>query len=289
MKRTRFRDLALILLAFATVSALAIAPHAAEPPFFFIQLSDPQMGQAASNADFAQEAVSLEFAIATVNRLRPAFVVMTGDVVNKVDDEAQWAEYRRITAKIDPSIPLYNVAGNHDVADPPTPEAIGAYAKRLGPDRYTFRHGPIAGIVINTPLLIAAPKVPEAAAAQEQWLKTELERARRDGARHIIVFQHHPYFLADPAEPDQYFNIPGALRGRYLALLKEAGVKYVFAGHLHRNAAGKDGELEMVTTGPVARPTGDTKSGLRIVTVTDKGIQHRYYDFGEIPNKVSLQ
>lgn len=289
MKRLRIRDLVPLLIALAAVADLALAPRAAEPGFFFIQISDPQLGQAASNADFAQETVSLEFAIATVNRLRPAFLIVTGDVVNKVDDESQWAEYLRITAKLDRAIPLYNVAGNHDVADPPTPEALGAYTKWLGPDHYTFRHGSLAGIVINTPIIAATQKVPEVAAAQDQWLKTELDRARREGARHIVIFQHHPFFLADPAEPDQYFNIARELRGRYLALLKEAGVMHVFAGHLHRNAAGKDGDLEMVTTGPIARPTGDTKSGLRIVTVTEKGIQHRYYDFGEIPNKVTLQ
>jgi 3',5'-cyclic AMP phosphodiesterase CpdA len=287
--RLRIRNLVPLLITLAAVAVLAIAPHAAQQPFFFIQLSDPQLGMAASNADFAQETVSLEFAIATANRLRPAFVIVTGDVVNKVDDEAQWAEYRRITAKLDRSIPLYNVVGNHDIADPLTPEALAVYTKRLGPDHYTFRYGSLAGIVIDTPIIIATQRVPELAAAQEQWLKTELEQARREGARHIVIFQHHPFFLADPAEPDQYFNIPRDLRGRYLELLNGAGVRYVFAGHLHRNAAGKDGDLEMVTSGPVGRPTGDTKSGLRIVTVTDTGIQHRYYDFGEIPNKVNPQ
>jgi 3',5'-cyclic AMP phosphodiesterase CpdA len=289
VKTPRIRSFTLVLALLVAVSALALAPRAADQPFFFIQLTDPQMGQAAANANFAQESASFEFAIATVNRLRPAFVIVTGDMVNKVDDEAQWAEYRRITEKLDRNIPLYNVVGNHDIADPPTPEALAAYTKRLGPDRYTFRHGSFTGIVINTPVIVATQKVPEAAAAQQQWLKTELERARREGARHIVVFQHHPFFLADPAEADQYFNVARALREPYLALLKEAGVTHVFAGHLHRNAVGKDGELEMVTTGPVGRPTGDTKSGLRVVTVTDKGIQHRYYDFGEIPNKVVLQ
>ncbi len=289
MMRPRIRDLVPLLITLAAAAVLVIAPRAAEQPFFFIQLSDPQLGMAASNADFAQETVSLEFAIATANRLRPAFVIVTGDVVNKVDDEAQWAEYHRITAKLDRGIVLYNVVGNHDITDPLTPEALAVYTKRVGPDHYTFRYGSLAGIVIDSPLLLAAQKAPDPAAAQLQWLKAELERARSEGARHIVIFQHHPFFLADPAEPDQYFNIARALRGTYLSLLKDAGVRYVFAGHLHRNATGRDGDLEMVTSGPVGRPTGDTKSGLRIVTVTDKGIQHRYYDFGEIPNKVPLQ
>jgi 3',5'-cyclic AMP phosphodiesterase CpdA len=281
-----------LLLACAVAAAIlvhAAAPRAADSPFFFIQLTDPQFGMAASNADFAQETANFEFAIAAANRLRPAFVVVTGDLINKVDDEAQVAEYRRIAGKLDHAIPLYNLPGNHDIADPPTAEAVAVYTKRFGPDHYTFRHASLAGIVINTPIIFAAQKVPELAAAQEKWLRSELERARREGARHVVVFQHHSLFVADPAEPDQYFNIAREKRTQLLALFHEFGVTHVFAGHLHRNAVARDGNLEMVTTGPVGKPLGDGKSGLRIVTVTDAGIEHRYYEFGEVPNKVTVQ
>jgi hypothetical protein len=51
--------------------------------------------------------VNYEFAIATANRLKPAFVVITGDLINEAGNGAQVAEYKRITARIDPKIPLY--------------------------------------------------------------------------------------------------------------------------------------------------------------------------------------
>ncbi len=57
----------------------------------------------------------------------------------------------------------------------------------------------------------------------------------------------------------------------------------VFAGHYHRNELGQDGDLEMVTTGPVGMPLGGAKSGIRIVTVDDKGVTHKYDDFGDLP------
>jgi hypothetical protein len=57
----------------------------------------------------------------------------------------------------------------------------------------------------------------------------------------------------------------------------------VFAGHCHRNAEGRDGDLEMVTTGPVGKPLGGAKSGIRVVTVSAAGVTHKYYDFGELP------
>jgi predicted phosphodiesterase len=104
-----------------------------------------------------------------------------------------------------------------------------------------------------------------------------------------VVFQHHPWFLADSSEPDQYFNVAREPRMRYLTLLRESGVRYVFAGHYHRNAVARDGNLEMVTTGPVGKPLGEGRSGIRIAVVTDTGIQHRFYEFSEIPAKVSVR
>jgi UDP-2,3-diacylglucosamine pyrophosphatase LpxH len=117
----------------------------------------------------------------------------------------------------------------------------------------------------------------------ERWLRTELAKARQEGVKHLIVFQHISFFLADPNEEDQYFNIPRETRARYLKLLHEYGVRQVFAGHYHRNAEGHDGDLEMITTGPVGMPLEGAKSGLRITTVSDSGVSHRYYDFGELP------
>src|SRR5215212_5475 len=84
-----------------------IAARAAEP-FFFVQLSDPQFGMFTGNKDFVQETANFEFAVATINRLRPAFVVITGDLVNKSGDAAQIAEFQRIVAKMDSTIPVYN-------------------------------------------------------------------------------------------------------------------------------------------------------------------------------------
>jgi hypothetical protein len=77
-----------------------------QQPIFFVQMSDPQFGMYTDNQDFAQETANFEFAIANINRLRPAFVVVTGDLVNKPADAQQLAEYKRIAGKLDSTIPL---------------------------------------------------------------------------------------------------------------------------------------------------------------------------------------
>jgi len=252
---------------------------------FFIQLADPQFGAITADRDFIQETANYEFAVANVNRLRPQFVVICGDLINKPGDPAQAAEYFRITAKIDKSIPVYAVPGNHDVGNDPTPESLAAYRQRWGPDYYSFRQGEIYGIVLNASLISAPAKAQAEADKQESWLKAELVKAKASGARHTVVFQHQSWFLENPAEPAQYFNIPIPQRRHYLDMLKASGVRYVFAGHYHRNAYGKDGTLEMITSGPVGRPSAPDASGIRIVAVGPNALEHHYYTLGEIPNQ----
>lgn len=270
-----------VALAFVLLTTAAAAQD--RPPFF-IQLADPQFGLFTADRDFAQETANYAFAIDNVNRLRPAFVVICGDLINKVGDPSQTAEYFRITGDIDPAIPVHAVPGNHDVGNEPTPETLAHYRAHFGPDYYSFRHGEVYGVVLNSSLIAAPGKAQAEADRQDRWLRTELELARASGARHVVVFQHHSWFLEQPDEPTGYFNVPLDTRRRYLDLLKASGVRYVFAGHYHRNAYGRDETLEMITSGPVGQPLGEDPSGLRIVTVASDGLDHTYYGLGMIPN-----
>src|SRR4051812_47971404 len=155
----------------------AVSAIAAEP-FFFIQLSDPQFGMFTDNKDFAQETANFEFAVATINRLKPAFVIITGDLVNKPGDAAQIAEFHRIVSKVDSAVPVYNVVGNHDIENVPTPATISAFTNQFGPDHYTFGRGDFVGIVLNSIVIHSPQQTTNYFAEQEQWLRTELARAR---------------------------------------------------------------------------------------------------------------
>jgi serine/threonine-protein phosphatase CPPED1 len=100
-----------------------------------------------------------------------------------------------------------------------------------------------------------------------------------------VIFQHHPFFLERADEKDQYFNIPGARRQPLLEAFHGAGVQHIFAGHYHRNAHGVDGDLEMITTGPVGMPLGGARSGVRVVWVSNRELKHEYFEFGALPNQ----
>src|SRR3984885_4093482 len=225
------------LLSLLVIGIGLVVPGAASAQdFFFLQMSDPQFGMYTANVSFAQESANLEFGIATANRLLPAFVVMSGDLVNKPGDKAQIEEYLRITHKLDPGIPLYAVAGNHDVGNVPTPESLMAYRQIFGKDYYSFRNGPMEGIVLDSSIIQHPEKVMDEEVRQREWLEEELKKATTEHIRWIVIFQHIPWFLHSADEPDQYFNIPRETRSRYLKILKESGVQYDFAGHLHQNS-----------------------------------------------------
>lgn len=281
--KTRFVTLCALLLVFA-----AAVPGQAQP-FAFIMLTDPQFGIYTADKSYDRETANYEFAVAQVNRLKPKFVIVLGDLINKAGEPAQIREFLRISKKIDASIPVYYVAGNHDVGHEPTSDSVAAYRQNFGPDYYSFQAGPIYGIVLNSSLILAPQKVESEYKAQDAWLKKELEKAKQSGAKHIVVFQHHPYFTKDAAEPDAWGNVPLERRRPMLELFRRYGVRHVFAGHVHSNVVVRDGELEMAATGPVGMPFGADGSGLRVGFVTDSGIEHRYHDFGRLPDRLELK
>lgn len=276
--------IALLLLCIV----LPVMPGSGQEPFYFVMLTDPQFGLYASNENSIQETASYEFAVATVNRLKPGFVVVLGDLVHKTGDEEQIREYLRISGKIDPSIPLYHVAGNHDVERQPTPASLAAYRKSIGSDVYSFQEGPVYGIVLNSSVMFGSKSVIAEYEKQKSWLEQELKKAGESGASHTIIFQHHPYFLESALEADGPWAMPLEYRMPMLELLNQYGVQYVFSGHTHKNNVAKDGNLQVVTIAPVGMPFDKDDSGIVVVTITGNDLQHRHYDFGRLPNKLTI-
>src|SRR5690554_4628402 len=83
-------------------------PHgssADDESFFFFQMSDTQFGFFNKDEDYIQDSINFERAISEANRLRPKFVIVTGDLVNIPGDSAQTTAYKSVAKKLDPSIP----------------------------------------------------------------------------------------------------------------------------------------------------------------------------------------
>jgi 3',5'-cyclic AMP phosphodiesterase CpdA len=278
-----------LLLIISLIAILLPAAARAQQPWFFAVVSDPQLGMYAKDQNFAQETANFEFVIANLNRLHPRFVVICGDLVNRTGDAAEITEYKRILHQLDPSIPVYNVAGNHDVGNIPTPATLAGYRAAFGPDYYTFSADGIFGVVLDSNLIRSPQGAPQAAKQQQEWLKKTLASAKSHPQQQTVVFQHIPYFVHTPDEAENYFDIPQPARKQYLDMLEKAGVRYVLAGHTHHSVIGADGPLTEIVTGAAGMPLDHSVSGFRIVTVTGQTLSPTWLCFGGIPNQINPQ
>ena len=225
------------------------------------------------DADRYREAVEI------INATQPDLVMIGGDLIDDPNAEDQIDEFFDITQAIDDGIAVRWVPGNHDIADDytaPTDDSIRAYRDVFGPDHYSFRMSDTLFIALNTPVIDHPEHVPHEWERQLAFLTDELAHAARADLDHIIVVGHHPLFVAEPDEPDSYWNLPLERRRVILDLLHEAGVKIGFAGHWHRNAIATDGPFTQITSGPVGYPLGDDPSGYRVVDVDPSEISHTY-------------
>ena len=144
-------------------------------------------------------------------------------------------------------------------------------------------------IVINTQYYKDSSQVQDIKSEQDKWLDSELEYAKTCNAQHVVVFQHIPWFFGKLEEENDYFNIEIETRKPMVKKIKDAGIKYIFAGHYHRNAGGFDGDLEMVVTSAIGQQINNDKdSGLRVVCVKPDRITHEYYELDHIPTTVEL-
>jgi len=256
-------------------------------PYFFIQMADPQL--------YWGSVASWKQAIACANALKPAFVVVCGDLLNchgsvaKRDykkDEQRAKDYLEATASLDKNIGLYNLAGNHDVCNTPTPETLEWYTKRFGKLWYTFSHAGDFFMAMESDLVKNPSGAPKVARQQTEWIKKTLLSPAVKKTRHRIVFMHHPMCIKTPDEPQQYFNLPPEARAELLKMFARAGVRAVFSGHYHGNLYAKSGDIELVTTSSTGKALHKDPLGFRIVKVYPDRIEHKYYGYQALPKKV---
>jgi serine/threonine-protein phosphatase CPPED1 len=229
MKQNRTGLFGLILLLITIEIA---GQNHTDAPYFIIQVTDPQFGFIESNNGFSKETELYEKIVGSINRLSPELVVITGDLVNNKDDRSQFVEFKRITSKINSSIPVRIVPGNHDIGANPSQKEIDVYKADFGDDKFSLRHKNSLFIGLNSSLIKAGSSENER--LQFDWLKKELSESKQP--EHIILFCHYPFFIKAFDEPESYSNLSAEARTKYFNLFKEIKVNAVYAGHLHENS-----------------------------------------------------
>lgn len=235
-------------LCLAALVPPALAAPAAKPPP--VLRPPARLGMSArftfvAYGDTRSDPAAHARVIREIIRLRPEFVLQSGDLVDNGRDPAQWAEFDRITRPLrDARIAYYPARGNHD-KDTLYPSHVrepfdsGDRATRLF---YAFtRHG-------NRFLMVDSEEDYAPGSRQYVWLERELARARNLYASTFVMFHEGPFSIGPhgPTRAAQEYLHPLFVRYRPRA---------VFCGHDHLYyRTVRDGVTYIVTGGGGAPP-----------------------------------
>jgi hypothetical protein len=224
-----------------------------ELDFFYIIISNPRVG-----AEGDTNGNELKQRVTQINKIRPKFVVVTGNFVDSYDEnyEANVDVFRKCIARISDTINVLFVPGPEDLAycnlqvrNNSIPfecflskDSVDRYRCYFGADYYSFWYQGMKGIVINSSLFIADNFSRNVAdentkefifsEVQRQlvWLIEEIEQSKLC-ATSIVIFSYHPFFFRSINEEDNFESgciFPESIRQRLLKLLRHHKVKYCF-------------------------------------------------------------
>jgi Icc-related predicted phosphoesterase len=178
----------------------ALQPRASQATFTFIHASDTHVSK--------QSVGRLQQLRAIVEARRPDFVLVTGDLVRDAlrvgEDEAR-GYYDLYTEEIGRSpVPVWSVPGNHEnfgierhlsLVSPSHPlYGKGMYRQRLGPNYYSFTHGGVHFVGLDSVDISDLWYYGHIDRVQLDWLKHDLERLPTGAP--VVTFNHIPFVSA---------------------------------------------------------------------------------------------
>ncbi|MGO8672484.1 MAG: metallophosphoesterase family protein [Capsulimonadaceae bacterium] len=185
--------------------------------------------------------------VAEIVKLRPEFVLQSGDLVQDGHNPEEWAQFRQIEAPIrDAHIAYYPARGNHDVG-PYYHNVVTEPYDSGNAYYYAFTRHEARFIVLDS----MDPEEFASTSDQYLWAASEMEAAHRAGRPFFVMFHEAP-FSVGPHGPT-----PDAQQ-----MLHPLFVKYrptaVFCGHDHLYyQTRRDGVLYLLTGGggaPLYKP-----------------------------------
>ncbi len=236
-------------------------------PFTFVQICDTQLGMGGYEHDIN----SFKQAVKQINKLKPDFVVICGDLVNTPNDKS-FTDFKKIKDGL--TMPCYCAAGNHDVGNKPTSSSLKHYRKVIGKDYYSFDHKGYTFVIINTQLWKAPLK--GESEKHNAWVVQTLKEAKKKDSP-VFVVGHYPLYLRSPEEKEMYSNLPLDKRKELLALYEQCGVVAVLAGHTHRTIVNNYKGIQLVNGEVTSKAFDKRPLGFRLWNVAlPTSVKHEF-------------
>ena len=254
---------------------LSFAPDKDAKQFTFVQITDIHLDALEEHRSF------FEKALREINKINPAFVIATGDLVfaaesATISQAKEWYDIYSDSIK-NLGVPIFNMMGNHDVVGIHYKKDIShepgynkeMYRDYFGPTYYSFDWGSYHCVVLDPNELSDGNQFYRIPDYQVEWLRKDL--SYRQG-KPLLVFFHEP-------------TIAWEDRVEVLSLLNQHTTK-LFSGHWHLDALLDSQGIPEQVTGSLCGewwrgPCPDGKPcGYRIFQVDEENIFSFYKEIG---------
>lgn len=219
----KFIGLIVYFMTLALVQSSWAQPVDQQAEFTFVVIGDSR-----PNRPGLTQCATYKRILEEINKIKPAFVVNTGDVIYGSRDRQRFQDQYRDYLETTKSLleaKVYLTLGNHEILGYKPNQEF--FEKELGGLYYSFDWAGSHFIVLNTEIIGEESRI---TGKQLEWLKQDLYTSR--SARHKFIFLHRPLYPVDGHKGKCLDSNPKE-RDELHSLFVRSRVTAVFAGHEH--------------------------------------------------------
>lgn len=285
------------LFVFALLTSLASSSWAqnrtaalkidVNPPYNFIAYGDIRFMNPANKKD--SDPVRRKLLVDKIASEKPAFLLISGDLVANGSDDRQWSIFDQETAPLrNANIQIYPALGNHDLRGD-LPVALQNYFQRfplLQQSRYySLRAG-------NVMILTLDSSLDHPGGEEMQWFDHQIDTLP-DGIQFVVVQLHHPPLTRSHDSPLGGGHSPRAPEQEMASFIESRAAQskakfVVVAGHVHNyERYERNGVMYIVTGGGGATPYMIPRESNDVYK--DPGPTYHYCRFEVSRSKLAMQ
>jgi uncharacterized repeat protein (TIGR02543 family) len=259
----------------------------------FAFITDMHFGQTTQSGEQLYPALWLRKALDGVERKKPDFIFLGGDLITSSNSAEQYAMFDSVMVT---AIPWYPMPGNHDLSegasatlDKITTWISRGYGRGTNTREYYgfVKKNVGAFFVLNTQAY--GSTVPSVLArADSQLVEMDNFFTANASVLNKFVCSHVPLFInAANEDSTGYFSIGPTYRKRIIALMNKHNARYYLAGHRHENDVKTDGNITVYTNTALSFQLGSgNQRGYYIYTVTANSVRRDFYPLSLEPDVV---